>query len=266
MNKIIYYASALTLLISSCTNEDYQKYDTSIKDGVYIEHYKTNVSSTGSETKELIDSTFFNFGFSDITEYTYNIRCAIMGQPSDNDRTVSVKSNNSKFADDEFLAAKESYFELPSSVIIPKGAVEATIPVKLKRHEELASTRAIVTVELVANENFDIKGSSIFNITFDDKTPPTPAWWATYSYGAFTKFKGQLFFKYFWEMEQENEYIYDKIISRWGRNLDIPPYIYANNPLNVYPFAFASIVQQKMWEYSTAHPELNLNISKPNLY
>lgn len=265
MNKIFYYAAAVIFFINSCTNEDYPKYDTSIKDGAYIEHFIKTYEDTGVESREEIDSVFYNFGFTDITEYTYEVRCAIMGVPRDYDREIKVTTNNSKYADNEFLAAKEDYYELPSTVILPKGEVETVIPVTLKRHLELETGRAILTLVLVANDNFDVKGNPEFTITFDDQLPETPGWWSSYNMGEFTKFKGQLFFKYFWEMEQENKYLFDKIVKRWGRNLDIKPYTGQNSPLVVYEFAFASLVHMKMWEYSEAHPELELNISKPTL-
>lgn len=267
MNKIVYYTiGAFLLLWSSCTNENYLKYDSTLRDGLYVEHFKITLDDSGVEKKEVMDSAFYNFGFSDITEYTYNIRCAIMGIPRDFDREISIKMNNSKYADNEFIAAKSDYYEIPDRVIVPGNAVEVMIPVKLKRHTELENTRAILTIEVVANENFDIKGNSEFTLTFDDKTPPTPIWWLAYRYGEFTKFKGQLFFKYFWEMEQENEYMFNKIVTRFGRNLDKQPIAATgqNNPTVAFSFAFSSMVQLKAWEYSEAHPELNLNIAKPN--
>lgn len=263
MNNILKYAAVVILLMSSCTNEDYTQYDTSLKDGIYIEHYLKKLDKENQEVSEIIDSTFYNFGFSDITEFTYNIRCAIMGMPVDYDREISIMMNNSKYADEKFTAAKAEYYSLPNKLIVPKGAVEALIPVTLKRNVELQTVKAILTIELVANENFDVKGGPEFTITFDDNTPLTPKWWDTWEYGAFTKFKGKLFFTYFWEMEQESPYFFNTIVKRWGRNLDIAPLTYADSPINVYDYIFKLYVQQKMWEYSEAHPELDLGISEP---
>ena len=82
---------------------------------------------------------------------------------------------------------------MPSEIILPKDSVHVSIPVVLKRDIELETTRAIITLELHPTEDFDIRGHSEFTITFDDKTPPTPAWWTTYNYGAFTKLKDNSF-------------------------------------------------------------------------
>lgn len=262
MNKILLYIITSVLMLSSCTNEDYLKYDTSIKDGIYIEQL---LKKENSQVEEVIDSTFYNFGFTNITEYTYNVRCMVMGTPQDKDREFKVITNNGKYADEKFVAAKEAYYEIPSTVIMPKGAVETVIPIKLKRHAELEQVRAIITIELQNNENFEVKINPEFTITFDDKTPVTPKWWQDWEYGAFSKFKGQLFFKYFWEMEQENEYMFNLITTRWGRNLDIAPFDppYANSPLMVYESTFKVYVQTEMWNYSESHPELELEITEP---
>lgn len=186
--------------------------------------------------------------------------------PRDYDRTVKLKVNSGKYASEEFIAAKEAYYDLPAEFTFPADSVQATIPVKLIRDAELENTRTILTFELEDSDDLLVRGHSEFTITFDDKEPAEPQWWASYKWGAFSKFKGQLFFKYFWEMEQENKYLFDKIVARWGRNLDIPPLIYQNNPTIVYPYAFGMYVEMKMWEYSEAHPELELNISKPTIY
>lgn len=265
MNKILLYIITSVLMFSSCTNEDYLKYDTSIKSGIYIEQL---LKKENSKVEEVIDSAFYNFGFTEITEYTYNVRCLVMGTPQDRDREFKVVTNNSKYASEEFVAAKEAFYEIPSTVIMPKGAVETVIPIKLKRHAELAEVRAIITIELQSNENFEVKVNPEFTLTFDDKAPVTPQWWVEWEYGAFSKFKGQLFFKYFWEMEQKSNYIFELIVTRWGRNLDIGPFTppFLNSPLDVYESSFKLYVQQEMWEYSESHPELGLDISKPIFY
>ena len=254
MKKLIIFLGIAVWLFAACENDDYPVYDLNQTDGVFLAY------------NEKTDSVFYNFGFDSKTEYVYNVTVKLMGMPRDYDRIVKLKVNSGKYANEEFLAAKETYYELPSEITFPKDSVQTMIPVKLLRNAELEEVRAILTFELEDSKDLLVKGHREFTITFDDKLPKTPAWWTTYDYGAFTKFKGQLFFKYFWEMEQENKYLFDKIVARWGRNLDKTPNTYANNPLNVYPYAFGMYVGMKMWEYSEAHPELELNISKPTIY
>lgn len=240
------------MVITSCAKEDYLKYDTSQKDGVYLDY--TN------ET----DSVFFNFGFDSNVEYTYFVNCMLMGVPKNHDRKIALKMSNQKYEGNGFVAAKPQYFSIPAEVTLPKDSIRVMIPILLKRDVELETIRAILTVELQDSEDFEVRGHSEFTIAFDDKTPTTPPWWQSWSYGSFTKLKGQLFFKYFWEMEQDNKAAYDVIVAKWGRNLDIAPNSGASSPLSTYRLTFMQYVQQKMWLYSQANPSLNLGISKPN--
>lgn len=243
----------LASLLCACEKEDYPVYDVNQKDGIFLDY------------SESYDSVFYNFGFDMKTEYIYPVRIAVSGMPRDYERTVKLKINSGKYASEDFIAAKEAYFDLPTEFTFPKNVVVAELPVKLIRDPELEDVRAILTFELVESDDFAVRGHSEFTITFDDKMPKAPLWWNQQSQfvGVFTKLKGQLFFKYFWEMEQENKYFFDKIVDYWGRNLDQHPY---ENPCRSYPFAFNMYVFMKMWEYSEAHPELNLNISKPVIY
>ncbi len=251
MDKRIIYI-LLAFIISSCAKENYIKYDTTQKDGVYLDYTAAT------------DSVFYNFGFDSIEEYTILVSCKVMGVPKPFDRKINIKMVNNKYANTTFIAAKDTYYSVPSQVTIPKDSVKVSIPVKLKRDIELETTRAIITLQLEKSDDFDIRGYSEYTVTFDDKLPATPAWWTTYNYGAFTKLKGQLFFKYFWEMERDNKGTYDIIVVRWGKNLNILPNSGSNSPMTIYRVTFMKYVQQKMWEYSQANPQLNLGISKPS--
>lgn len=269
MNKLfVYILTAVVVAFSSCTSENYLKYDTSWKDGIYIEQFIT-VEKDSKEVKEEIDSTFYNFGFSSITEHTINVRCVMMGAPKDVDREIKIKTNNSKYASETFEAASGTYYVIPESVIMPKGEVETTIPVKLLRHPDLETKSVILTMELVTNDNFETKGNFEFTITFDDKTPTTPVWWTKYDMGAFHKEKGQKFFEYFWDLEASQKYIFDQIVKRWGRNLDKGPFTpgYLNSPLILFDFTFSAFVKMRLYEYAQANPGQKWDdVSKPSIY
>lgn len=256
MEKKLFNILFITLALfcfSSCEDTDYLEYDQSQKDGIFFD--KT----------EKTDSLFYNFGFYEITENTINIPVLLMGIPKDYDREFGIKLTNTKYADNDetVIPAKPEYFEIPEKIILKKDSTVAYIPVKLLRHAELENERAIITINLENSDDFEVRGHSEFTITFDDKTPKEPNWWTTYDMGDFNKFKGQLFFKYFWEMENEQKAIYDAIVDRWGKFLDIMPNYWGNSPLVVYRIAFAKYVKLKMYNYSQEHPELELNIKKP---
>ncbi len=241
----------LIILSISCSKNEPIQYDVNQKDGVYFSESKSS------------DSIFYNFGFGEITEQTINIPVYLMGIPKNYDREFKISLSNDRYVNETVVPAKTSYYEIPETIIMQADSVSTHIPVTLKRHADLEVLRAILTINLEPTEDLALRGHSEYTITFDDNTPPTPAWWDTYWYGAFSKFKGQLFFRYLKELEQEDKAVYKLIVDRWGEYLTIEPNIYGNNPLYTYMITFQKYVQQKMYDYSLEHPNLDLNISEP---
>ena len=249
----IYVSIVLIFFFFFCEDNDYLKYDQTQQDGVFLSY------------TEDTDSLFYNFGFYEITEKTIEVPVNLMGMPREYDREFKVSLSNERYATEEFVAAIDDYFEVPNTVILKADSVIAKILVKLNRHSDLEDQRAVLTLNLEGTDDLGIKGHSEYTIAFDDKTPKEPNWWTSYDMGAFTKFKGQLFYRYFWEMEQSQKPIYDAIVDRWGKFLDIMPNYWGNSPLAVYRVTFNKYVKLRMWEYSEAHPELELNIQKPRI-
>ncbi len=250
--NILLFAIA-ALYFSSCTDRDYMEYDVSQKDAVYMDF------------SEETDSLFYNFGFYEITEKVIKVPVKLMGMPRDYDREIKISVTNERYADETASAAIEEYFSVPDMVVLKKDSTTTHIPVTLLRHADLENLRAILTLNIEKTDDLDIRGHSEYTITFDDKTPEMPAWWTSYDMGEFSKLKGQLFFKYFWELEQEQKAIYDAIVERWGKFLDVEPNIYGDSPLVVYWVTFNKYVKLKLYNYSQEHPELDLNIQKPTI-
>ena len=96
MNRIFYYTILSSFILFSCVKEDYLKYDTTQKDGVYLNY-----------TPET-DSVFFNFGFDSKTEHIIELNCMVMGVPKDYDRTISLKAVNDKYSDEVLFLQKLS--------------------------------------------------------------------------------------------------------------------------------------------------------------
>ncbi|SMO55049.1 protein of unknown function [Saccharicrinis carchari] len=249
----IWISIVMIIGFSACENTDYLKYDLEQKDGVFLNYTEES------------DSMFYNFGFYEITEKTIEVPVNLIGMPRGYDREFSLSVSNERYADESAVAATEDYYEIPQKVLLKADSISAMVPVKLIRHPDLENVRAIITFNIEATEDLDVKGHAEFTITFDDKTPEEPNWWTAFDMGEFTKFKGQLFYRYFWEMEQNQKSIYDAIVKRWGKFLDIEPNNWGDNPLFVYYISFNKYVKLRMWEYSEAHPELELNIQKPTI-
>jgi len=252
--KKIYIILSLIFVLISCNNDNYKLYDLSQNDGVFLPF----------DTKT--DSTFYNFGFDDKTEFTYKIDVKLMGMPRDYDRKIKVIIENEKYASEEFIASKEEYYDIPNEVILPKDSIHTYIPVKLIRNSELETSRAIITLRIEETEELVIRGHNEFTITFDDKMPNQPEWWLSYCMGEFSKISASLVYKYFWEMEEKNPYFYNQIVEFGGVNLDKPGLKGGNNPFFKFSYSMGIYVLTPCYEYSLAHPELNLGFTKPNIY
>lgn len=255
MKNILLYSLIISIFsICSCTNEDYLKYDSSQKDAIYFDFT--------TET----DSMFYNFGFLPIKDSTFQVKIKMSGIPRDYDRVIKVKMVNERHASGEFIAAKSSYYQIPETIVMLKDSVVARLPIKLIRDKELETVRAILTVELEENDNFDIRGHREYTITFDDKMPKMPAWWemSIYRLGDFTKVKYQLFLGYFWDMETTQPYFYNKIVATWGRELNLQSNKYSN-PYNDYPIAMDKYVTQRLYDYQQANPGVISGVVDPSL-
>jgi hypothetical protein len=252
MRNIIY--SIITVIVLgfySCSPNESLEYDINQKDEVYFDFYDDS------------DSLFYDFGFSDIENRTFTIPIGILGQPKDYDREFKISTEKNQYEaneeDPSVVPATKEYFSLPEKFIIPKNAVKSTISVKLLRHADLLTKRAILNLTLISSDDFVVGEKKQFTIAFDDKTPVAPYWWKNHYFGEFTKFKARLFMKYFKEMENENKAVYLAIVDKWGENLDKTTVSFWSS----YRISFAKYVHLKMYNYSQAHPELDLKIVAP---
>ena len=159
MKRLMIFLGVIASLLIACENEDYPVYNVSQKDGVFLAY------------DESTDSVFYNFGFDSKTVYGVTIK--LLGMPRDYDRTVKLKVNSGKYASEEFIAAKEAYYDLPAEFTFPADSVQATIPVKLIRDAELENTRTILTFELEDSDDLLVRGHSESRLPLMIKSLPS---------------------------------------------------------------------------------------------
>ncbi len=242
------------LAIFSCKEADYLIYDTTQQDGIYLKYsYEENYA----------DSVFYNFGFSSITEFEKSVEVAIMGAPKSYERKIKVDVVSSLYANDTFEAASSEYYSVPAEVTLPADSLSVMIPITLKRHADLENKRVVLGINIVNSEDFTVRGVDRYIVTYDDNTPPTPAWWQDWRFGAFTKEKGQKFFEFFWASKEKDPYTYSIIEDRWGSELDIAPNSAGSSPLSAYRIYFNIHLWVPMYEYAVANPQLGWEIDEP---
>jgi hypothetical protein len=87
-----------------------------------------------------------------ITEYTANIKVMFTGPVKDYDRYFKVEIN----PDSTTAVVDVHYAALPESVLVPANAIEAYVPLVLKRAADLQVAGKKIGLRLVANEDFGI--------------------------------------------------------------------------------------------------------------
>lgn len=87
-----------------------------------------------------------------VTEYTANIKVMFTGAVKDYDRYFKVEIN----PDSTTAQAGVHYAPLPESVLVPANAVEAYVPLVIKRSPDLQVASKTIGLRLVANEDFGV--------------------------------------------------------------------------------------------------------------
>lgn len=250
MNKIVllFWGTLLSVLMFSCVKENYIEYSTSQKDAVYI-----NLETINNVVEA--DSVYYNFGFAPADSAVNKIWVRLMGFPRDYDRHFGVKVITDRVVADGLEIARPEYYSVPETMVLKADSLYVLVPVTLKRHKDLEKKTVVLTVELTATDELDVRGQIRYTYTFDDKDGKVPAWWLYSDCGEYSLRKARLFFKYFQETKEgEQKVFYDRIVQQWGEYLNRPgSNTGSNNPLNVYQDFFDRYVLKRLYEYYEAN-------------
>ena len=85
-----------------------------------------------------------------VTEYTANIKVMFTGPVKDYDRYFKVEIN----PDSTTAVAGVHYAPLPESVLVPANAIEAYVPLVIKRAPDLQVASKKIGLRLLANDDF----------------------------------------------------------------------------------------------------------------
>lgn len=157
--------------------------------------YFNNLSGTMSVT----DSLDYTFVYQAGDELEVPVKVQLVGRPSETDRpfNVTVSSDN---------AVEGVDYVLPSAAVLPAGASKVDYVVTLLRTPALKSERKMLTLEIFANEHFDLPVTEIVQvgdtvstlscrIYFSDMFTKSPAAWDKNLIGDFTQQKFELICK-----------------------------------------------------------------------
>ena len=96
-----------------------------------------------------LEFSFANYS-STVSDTTFDVTVYVMGEASDADRTAEFET------DPALSTAEAKMYTFPESVIIPAGSYSATLPVEVKRTEELQSTQVRLYIQVKENADFGV--------------------------------------------------------------------------------------------------------------
>jgi hypothetical protein len=96
------------------------------------------------------DSVVYSFAVkpSSVTETPINVMAYIIGETAARNRSFKLEVNTDR------TTALPAEYVLPSSFIMPAGAIRVAVPVTIKRTDRLMNTTARLTLRLVATDDF----------------------------------------------------------------------------------------------------------------
>ena len=253
MKKILYLLGA-SLSLLSCSETDYPLFDNSVSN-----IYFTN------------DSVNYSFGITplSVTEHVIEMPVKIMGTSA-----TTVRSFKIEIIPEKTNATKDVHFKLPETLEIAKDSINGIVPITLVR-KNLDSTTWQVAVRLVSNEHFspasnvdkDMGATGI--ITFNN-TINKPNWknwqgnfaWPDYKLGPWNPIVYVTFMDFFHQLKDKATMSYQKIIEKYGENLDNGKY---EGWEWDYDYTLTKYILIPMYQYFQDHPELGItDFPNPN--
>lgn len=237
-NILLPAALSMTLLVTSCNDEQYMRFDLS-QTGIYF-------------TKDTL-----NYSFSvtpiEIKEYTYNIPVRVMGSLSKETRPVAYVINP------DYTTAEEGVqFTIGEACVLP-DSINGYIPVTIHREHLAGSypdyTRYELCLQLVSNEYFTptLDSLSQVRVLRFDNSIEQPDWrnaygekvWQEKYLGKWHPYKFIKMVEYFGAVEQILPETFNNMVAEYGRYLEHIPFGDPNN----YRTIFVKYIYWPMYEF-----------------
>lgn len=147
----------------------------------------------------VVDGRSVTFAYEDMDEMMIPVTVQLLGRPSGSDRKVYITASSDN-------AVPDVDYRLPEKAVLPAGATSFEYTVTLLRTSSLTDNIKSLTLEVHANENFELPVTEIvqasgrvtalkYTITFSDMMNEPPAAWNPDLLGKFSRQKFELIFK-----------------------------------------------------------------------
>lgn len=233
MKKIYTYIVAILLFgaLYSCTNEDYQLYNTSLTNKIYFDR----------------DSFFFQYGPREDKEVDLEVPISLIGL-ANFDQDVEFKVS----ADIRNSTAKLGiHYDMNEIQVFMKDSVTAAIKLDFKRDNLVKDIQYKFYLNLEANDDYIPTNRTRCVVFFGDISLEQPAWWRPDRLGTYNQEKLILFIKYFHATKDLLPVLYDDIESKWGEYLDNTSHGRYEYLLTTYVYTgyFKQHIYTPMYEY-----------------
>lgn len=166
------------------------------------------------------DTVEFSFAAFEESEYQYDIPVKFIGTPVAEDLECKVE-----VMADSTTAEEGKHFEI-KKLIFPKGEVEGTLSVRLRRTEDIMNRPVIIYLKLKENDDFIPMEGEHFRLSVVDGELVAPIWWTTYYLGEYANGNHKLYQKIlenYWMLEELKPVFYAETVKEYGKYLEKAP-------------------------------------------
>lgn len=121
----------------------------------------------------------------------------------------------------------------------------------------------MLVFRLVESEDFNIvplEGyATEIHLFINVAAAPRPMWWSEIYLGDYTEQAAFMFMKFFHEMKEKNPIVYQRLVGRWGENLQYANFFFWLNDVVV----LKKYVLRPLYDYYQEFPDPEVNIPNP---
>ena len=216
--------TGIFLLLGACSNKAIY-YNPDQKRSIY---FFKDVSKYNSGI--VPDTIEFSFAALEEAEYQYDIPVKFIGMPAEENLECEIE-----VVADSTTAVQGMHFEI-EKLVFPKGKVEGTFVLHLKRTGDIMSRPVMIYLRFKENDGFTAMENEHYRLSVVDGILVAPTWWPANYFGVYANNNHKLYRKileYYWELEELKPVFYAEAVKEYGKYLEKAPAGFFQQPGNI---------------------------------
>ncbi len=176
------------------------------------------------------DTIEFSFAALEEAEYQYDIPVKFIGMPAEENLECEIE-----VVADSTTAVQGMHFEI-EKLVFPKGKVEGTFVLHLKRTGDIMSRPVMIYLRFKENDGFTAMENEHYRLSVVDGILVAPTWWPANYFGVYANNNHKLYRKileYYWELEELKPVFYAEAVKEYGKYLEKAPAGFFQQPGNI---------------------------------